>query len=115
MDIFVKGLSESVTSSQLKELFSMYGKVLSSRIIVDHETQVSRGFGFVKMPIESESKLAIRRINGSELEGNILIAKEARPKVANPGNFNSPRDSIFPRSFKPPKALSARAEFKDYD
>ncbi|WP_316356468.1 RNA recognition motif domain-containing protein [Candidatus Neptunichlamydia sp. REUL1] len=110
MDIFVKGLAESVTSSQLKELFSMYGKVLSSRIIVDHETQVSRGFGFVKMPIESEAKLAMRRISGSELEGNILKAK-----VANTGNFNSPRDSILPRSFKPPKELSSRAAFKDYD
>ncbi|WP_316357465.1 RNA recognition motif domain-containing protein [Candidatus Neptunichlamydia sp. REUL1] len=110
MDIFVKGLAESVTSSQLKELFSMYGKVLSSRIIVDHETQVSRGFGFVKMPIEPEAKLAMRRISGSELEGNILTAK-----VENPGNFNSPRDSILPRSFKPPKELSSRVAFKDYN
>ncbi len=114
MDIFVKNLPLSVTSSQLKELFSIYGKVLSAKVIVDHETQVSRGFGFVTMLVDSEAKLAIRRLDSANLEGNIIIAKEARPKVAKSMNFSS-RDSVLPRSFKRPKALSDRAQFKDYD
>ena len=61
-------------------------------------TQVSRGICFVTMLVESEAKLAMRRLNGSEFEGNVLHAKEARPKVAKPMAFNSPRDSSHQRN-----------------
>ncbi len=115
MDIFVKGLPLDVTSSQLEQLFSTYGKVLSAKIIVDRETKLSRGFGFVTMLVESEGKLAIRRINGSELDGKRLTAKPARPKDENPKSFKPSYNSVLPKSFNPPKGLVKRTPFKDYD
>lgn len=114
MDIFIKNLPLNVTSLQLEQLFSMYGRVLSAKVIIDHVTGESRGFAFVKMPEEDEAKQAILRINGAELEGKIISAQKARPKTEKPRNFNSPNDSILPRSFKPPKEFVKRASFKDY-
>ena len=113
MDIFVKGLPLNVTSSQLEQLFSMYGRVLSARVIINHETKESRGFAFVKMPDEAEAKLAIRRISGSEIDGKIISAQKARPK-RDDSSFKSPSDTVLPRSFKAPKNLTKRAPFKDY-
>lgn len=40
--------------------------------------QKSRQFGFVTMASEAEGKLAIRRVNGQGLEGNVLTVKKAR-------------------------------------
>lgn len=113
MDIFVRNLPLNVTSSQLEQIFSMYGKVLSAKVIFDRETKESRGFAFVTMPVEAEAKLAIRRISGSEIDGKIISAQKARPKQDN-GNFKSPSDTVLPRSFKPPKNLVKREPFKDY-
>ena len=113
MDIFVKNLPLSITSSQLEQLFSMHGRVLSANVIFDRETKQSRGFAFVKMPDEAEAKLAIGKINGSEIDGKIISAQKALPKRDNSG-FKSPSDTVLPRSFKPPKNLVKRSPFKDY-
>ncbi|KAH9652411.1 RNA-binding (RRM/RBD/RNP motifs) family protein [Citrus sinensis] len=45
--IFVGGIPSSVSEDELKNFFSKYGKVLEHQIIRDHETNRSRGFGFV--------------------------------------------------------------------
>ena len=40
---------------ELRELFEEYGEVTSAKIIFD-KYQVSKGFGFVEMPNDSEAK-----------------------------------------------------------
>ena len=108
MEIFVKNLPLSMTSPKLEQLFSMYGTVLSAKVIFDRETKQSRGFAFVHMPIESEANLALRQINGLEIEGSRITAQKALPK------FKNPNDTVSPKSFKVPKSFSKRAPFKDY-
>ena len=109
MDIFVRNLPLNLTSSQLEQLFSMYGKVLSARVVLDRETNESRGFAFVTMPVEAEAKLAIRRISGSEIDGRIISAQKARPRGAhnnnNSSSFKTANDTVLPRSFKSPQKL----------
>ncbi|CAD7957954.1 unnamed protein product [Amoebophrya sp. A25] len=45
--IFVGALPESCTSEKLKNYFSKYGPITGAVVITDHETNQSRGFGFV--------------------------------------------------------------------
>lgn len=45
--IFVGGIPSTVSEDELKNFFSKYGNVVEHQIICDHETNRSRGFGFV--------------------------------------------------------------------
>ena len=104
MKLFVVGLDLSVTAQQLENLFSSYGQVMHAKIIRDHETQVSRGFGFVTMETEGDGKLAMRKLNGQELEGRTITVKKAREKVP-----QEPRTNVT-HGWKDKE----NAEFKDY-
>ena len=79
--LFVGSLDYSVTDSQLEELFSTVGKVLSAKVIVDRATGQGKGFGFVEMSTEEEAKTAMNKLNGSQLNGRSIAVKEAKPQV----------------------------------
>ena len=80
MNIFVAKLNYTSTSEQLESMFSQYGEVTSAKVIVDRETQRSKGYGFVEMPNDDEGNIAIDELNGSNLDGNDIVVKEARPR-----------------------------------
>ena len=80
MNIFVSGLSYQMESGQLENLFTPFGAVSSSKIIMDRETGRSRGFGFVEMPDSAAATEAMSKLNGQTVEGKTLSVNEARPK-----------------------------------
>lgn len=77
--LYIGGLSYSTTDQSLAEAFAKAGTVESANVIVDRETQRSRGFGFVEMSSDDEAKAAIDMFDGQELEGRRLKVNEARP------------------------------------
>ncbi|MEE6186404.1 hypothetical protein PIECOFPK_02648 [Mycovorax composti] len=79
MNIFVSNLGYSLTTEDLTELFSSYGRVASARVITDKFTNQSRGFGFVEMADEDALK-AIKDLNGTMLEGRSIKVMEAKPR-----------------------------------
>ena len=79
--LFVGGLDYSVTDSQLEELFATFGKVLSAKVIVDKYTGQGKGFGFVEMETEELAKMAMNKLDGTQLAGRIIAVKEAKPQV----------------------------------
>ena len=85
MNIYVANISFKATDSDLKELFEEYGEVTSAKIIIDKETQRSRGFGFVEMPDTSAARQAMTKLNGFNFQGKDLTVNEARPKMENAG------------------------------
>jgi RNA recognition motif-containing protein len=78
--LYCGNLSYSVSSSQLEELFSQYGTVVSAQVIADRDTGRSKGFGFVEMEGDDEAQAAIDGLNGNEHEGRSLTVNEARPR-----------------------------------
>ncbi|MEP6513766.1 MAG: RNA-binding protein, partial [Parafilimonas sp.] len=79
MNIYVSNISFHTNEDDLKNLFSKYGSVSSVKIIMDRETNRSRGFGFVEMPSEAEGNEALQGLNNKEIEGRLLsvsVAKE---------------------------------------
>ena len=84
MNIYVTNIPFKATDNDLKELFQQYGQVTSAKIIIDKETQRSRGFGFVEMPDNTAARKAMTTLNGSNFQGKDLTVNEARPKTDAP-------------------------------
>lgn len=81
--LFVGSLSWNVTDDQLRDFFSSAGTVSSANVIVDRDTNRSKGFGFVEMSSDEEAKKAIDSLNGKDLDGRTIIVSEARPRENN--------------------------------
>jgi RNA recognition motif-containing protein len=80
MNIFVGNLSFNTTDDSLREAFGEFGAVDSARVILDRETQRSRGFGFVEMSDDNEARAALEGMDGKDLDGRDLRVNEARPR-----------------------------------
>lgn len=78
--LYVGGLAYSVTDDQLKDFFASAGTVVSAQVIVDRDSNQSKGFGFVEMSSDDEAKKAIADLNGKEIDGRAIMVNEARPK-----------------------------------
>lgn len=90
MNIFVSNLSYAVTDADLCDLFKSFGEVSSAKVILDRETQKSRGFGFVEMPDDEAARKAISELEGGEFDGRTIHMKEAQPREERRPN-NGPR------------------------
>ena len=77
--LYVGNLDYGVTGEQLEELFAQAGSVVSATVINDRYSGRSKGFGFVEMASDEESKKAIEMFNGKDLQGRNLVVNEARP------------------------------------
>jgi len=88
MNLYVSNLPYTMTDEEFQRLFVAHGQVTSARVVKDRETNRSRGFGFVEMPVEAEALTAINTLNGLDVSGRPLRVVEARPKEDRP-----PRDS----------------------
>lgn len=85
MNMYVSNLGFSVTDESLRNLFVPFGEVTSAKVIMDKITGRSRGFGFVEMPSDDNSKKAIQALHGKEIEGRSISVSEARKREERPG------------------------------
>ena len=81
VSVFVGNLPWSTTDSDLSELFSAYGEVKRAKIVVDRETNRSRGFGFVDME-EADAQKAIDAWNNQQFNGRPLTVNLAQSRPA---------------------------------
>ena len=85
MNIYVSNIPYQTTEDELRDAFAGFGNVSSARIIKDKLTGKSRGFGFVEMGNDDEARAALEGMNGAELTGRKINAREARPREEGPG------------------------------
>jgi RNA recognition motif-containing protein len=86
--LFVGSLAWTTTDDSLQDFFSQAGNVVSAKVVVDRETNRSKGFGFVEMGSDDEAKAAIDQLNGKELDGRQINVSEARPREERPRSFS---------------------------
>jgi cold-inducible RNA-binding protein len=77
--IYVGNLGYNVGNETLAAHFGQYGSVTSAKIIMDRETNRSKGFGFVEMSTSDEASEAISSLNGTEFDGRKMNVTEAKP------------------------------------
>jgi RNA recognition motif-containing protein len=83
--LYVGNLTYNVNESDLEALFTPFGKVQSAQIVIDRDSNRSKGFGFVEMDTEAQALAAIEGLNGREYGGRNLTVNEAKPREARTG------------------------------
>lgn len=78
--LFVGSLPWSINDAGLKETFEKHGSVLSAKVIMDRETNKSRGFGFVEMENPTDATKAIKALNESEMNGRNIVVNQAKSR-----------------------------------
>jgi len=86
MNMHVTNLDLSVTSEDLKQLFSEFGSVESAEVQIDLFTGKSRGFGFVEMA-EKEAKTAMSALNDKEFHNQPIKLAVAMPREEKRGSY----------------------------
>lgn len=77
MNLYVSNLGNEITDESLRAVFATYGEVSASRIVKQPSVE---SFGFVEMPNEAEAEKAIKKINGTVVNGRNLSVKESLPR-----------------------------------
>ena len=86
MRIYVGNLSFNTEESTIEQLFAPLGAVESVKLIRDHATGRSRGFGFVEMA-DDAGKAACEALDQHEFEGRRLTVNEAKPQERSGGGY----------------------------
>lgn len=81
MKLLVRNLDRQTTEAEIKALFEQYGAVQSCSLVMDKETELSKGFGFVEMPKPGDAKAAIKNLNNTSLGDNKIRVKKAEEKA----------------------------------
>jgi len=79
LEIYCGYLPWQITEGELRELFAPFGEVGRVSIPRNRNTDRPRGFGFVVMPKEAEAEVAIKSLDGTELDGRKLKVSKALP------------------------------------
>ena len=77
--LYVGNLAYSIRDNDLEQAFGQYGSVASAKVMMERDTDRSKGFGFVEMSSDAEAQAAIEGLNGHSLGGRALTVNEARP------------------------------------
>jgi hypothetical protein len=75
--LFVGGISDEVSEQELAEAFATIGPVADAVIVLDRDTRMSRGFGFVTMADRKDAPRAIETLDGADLKGRRIVVNVA--------------------------------------
>ncbi|KAG4979726.1 hypothetical protein JHK84_033314 [Glycine max] len=67
--LFVTGLSYDTNEPILRDAFGQHGEIIEVKVICDHVTGKSRGYGFVRFVSETTAAAARKEMNGQILDG----------------------------------------------
>ncbi|KAF2289816.1 hypothetical protein GH714_038785 [Hevea brasiliensis] len=79
-NLYVKNLDLDISEDILLEKFTEFGKIVCL-VIAKDENGASRGFGFVNFENPDDARLAMERMNGTELGSKVLYVGRAQKKA----------------------------------
>ncbi|XP_020287074.1 SAFB-like transcription modulator isoform X2 [Pseudomyrmex gracilis] len=77
-NLWVSGLSSSTRATDLKQIFSKYGKVMGAKIVTNAKTPGARCYGYVTMSSSEDAAKCIQHLNRTELHGRVISVEKAR-------------------------------------
>jgi len=94
--VAIFGLNPDTTEGQLEKICQEFGKVTSAKLILDHDTQKSRGFAFVtfedqEAATQAKEKLQDRIVDGGTWRTDYSNKKERGSRTGG-GGYSSKRD-----------------------
>ncbi len=88
VNLYVGNLPYRIDEDSLRQLFTPYGAVETSKVIKDRQTGRSKGFGFVEMTSQAEAEAAIKALNESAIDGRNIKVNFAKPKEPGRGHMD---------------------------
>uniref|UniRef100_A0A7N0UA15 RRM domain-containing protein n=1 Tax=Kalanchoe fedtschenkoi TaxID=63787 RepID=A0A7N0UA15_KALFE len=76
--LFVGGLSYDTNEPVLKGAFGQYGEIIEVKVICDHVTGKSKGYGFVNFTHEASANTALKQMDGQSLDGRHIRVQYAQ-------------------------------------
>uniref|UniRef100_A0A8C2ZI99 Scaffold attachment factor B n=1 Tax=Cyclopterus lumpus TaxID=8103 RepID=A0A8C2ZI99_CYCLU len=94
-NLWVSGLSSTTRATDLKTLFSKYGKVVGAKVVTNAKSPGARCYGFVTMSSTEEATKCISHLNRTELHGRMISVERAKnePVGKKPVDKNDPKKS----------------------
>ena len=77
--LFIGNLPAATSEQDIRDLFSEFGTVRSSRLVMDIFSGQCKGFGFVEME-GHEARAAIAGLNGRDFNGQPMKVNYESPK-----------------------------------
>ncbi|XP_077598092.1 ELAV-like protein 2 isoform X1 [Stigmatopora nigra] len=112
-NLYVSGLPKTMTQTELEQLFSQYGRIITSRILVNQVTGLSRGVGFIRFDRRAEAEEAIKGLHCQKPPG---AAEPITVKFANNPSQKSSQALLSQLYHSPnrryPGTLAQQARFR---
>ncbi|XP_025985252.1 small RNA-binding protein 11, chloroplastic isoform X3 [Glycine max] len=81
--LFVTGLSYDTNEPVLRDAFGQHGEIIEVKVICDHVTGKSRGYGFVRFLSETIAAATHKEMNGQILDGRCIRVSYAHKDLGN--------------------------------
>ncbi|KAJ5176406.1 uncharacterized protein N7482_002283 [Penicillium canariense] len=104
--LFVRSLPASATTEGLAEFFSQSYVIKHATVVLNPETKVSKGFGFVTFADLEDAQSALEELNGSKFDGKKIRVEYAEPR-------HREIDEKLGRSIPSAAALKSKQERED--
>ncbi|XP_061395531.1 CUGBP Elav-like family member 1, partial [Musca vetustissima] len=81
-NLFIYHLPQEFTDTDLASTFLPFGNVISAKVFIDKQTNLSKCFGFVSFDNPESAQVAIRAMNGFQVGTKRLKVQLKKPKDA---------------------------------
>jgi len=71
-NVFIKNLDLTIDSKDLFDTFSIFGNIISCKVVTDRQSGKSKGYGFVHFETQEAANEAIAKVNGNVISGHVV-------------------------------------------
>merc|ERR1712130_641587 len=111
-NLWISGLSSSTRATDLKTVFSKYGKVIGAKVVTNARTPGARCYGYVTMNSSEDASKCINHLNRTELHGRMITVERAKAETG-PSKSDSSSSSSTKKTDDKKKEVEKRDEKKD--
>lgn len=114
-NLWVSGLASSTRATDLKQVFSKYGKVIGAKVVTNARTPGARCYGYVTMATNEDATRCIHHLHRTELHGRMVSVERAKSDNAVPAKKESGKADVEHSSKNDSAEKSVKTENKSGD
>ncbi|XP_054729849.1 SAFB-like transcription modulator [Anastrepha obliqua] len=112
-NLWVSGLSSLTRASDLKTIFSKFGKVIGAKVVTNTRTPGTRCYGYVTMSSSSDASRCIEHLHHTELHGRIISVERTKNEIGSSSTATSKSRSDSTKKEDDKKANDTNSKARD--